>query len=98
MLSDKPVEDSSRGIYSHRLGSQWLVGGASNVGCAVLRQQEFSTDELIELSKGIDPNQDTILDYYPLTKIGERFPENDPNKEPGSLLPPSFFFFSAFKK
>ena len=25
MLSTTPVEDNKRGIYSHRLGSQWLV-------------------------------------------------------------------------
>lgn len=25
MLSTVPVEDNSRGIYSHRLGTQWLV-------------------------------------------------------------------------
>lgn len=38
LLSERPVEDSARGVYSHRLGDRWLVGGASNVGCAVLRQ------------------------------------------------------------
>lgn len=82
MLSDRPVEDSSRGIYSHRIGNQWLVGGASNVGCAVLRQQNFSNVELEKLSDQIDPNSDSPLEYYPLTKIGERFPENDPLKAP----------------
>ena len=82
MLSDIAVEDSNRGIYSHRLGNQWLVGGASNVGCAVLRQEGFSNEELVNLSKDIDPSVDSKLEYYPLTKKGERFPENDPNKEP----------------
>jgi len=38
LLSERPVEDSARGVYSHRLGDRWLVGGASNVGCAILRQ------------------------------------------------------------
>ena len=63
-------------------GNQWLVGGASNVGCAILRQELFSEKELIELSAGIDPMVDSPLEYYPLLKKGERFPVNDPNKEP----------------
>ena len=46
MLSTTRVDDSDRGIYSHRLGDLWLVGGASNVGCAVLRSEGFSNDEL----------------------------------------------------
>ncbi len=44
--------------YTHthtRLGDLWLVGGASNVGCAVLRQQAFSSSEIEALSKNIDP-------------------------------------------
>jgi D-ribulokinase len=82
LLSEKPVEDSTRGIYSHRLGNRWLVGGASNVGCAVLRQEEFSEEELKQLSDAIDPHKDSPLKYYPLTKAGERFPKNDPQKQP----------------
>ena len=42
-------------IGTHRLGAGWLVGGSSNVGCAVLRQQKFSAEEIEELSKDIDP-------------------------------------------
>jgi hypothetical protein len=80
--SEKPVEDSTRGIYSHRLGDRWLVGGASNVGCAVLRQEEFSDDELKDLSCKIDPLVDSPLKYYPLSKMGERFPKCDPKKKP----------------
>ena len=38
-LSEHFAEDASRGVYSHRLGDLWLVGGASNAGCAVLREQ-----------------------------------------------------------
>lgn len=51
---------------SHRLGDLWLVGGASNVGCAVLREQGFSNDELRTLSLDIDPMADSNLKYYPL--------------------------------
>lgn len=87
-LSQAYVEDSSRGVYSHRFPSnddnkaKWLIGGASNVGCAVLRQEQFSNEELVELSKEIDPNSDIDLSYYPLTKPGERFPIADSSKQP----------------
>jgi D-ribulokinase len=102
-LSAVYVEDSTRGIYSHRFPTTimmmqidddqaadqtvekkelWLVGGASNVGCAVLRQQNFTNDELTERSNDIDPDTDSPLQYYPLTKKGERFPTADPYKPP----------------
>jgi len=88
-LSQTYVEDADRGVYSHRFPNfkhpedeAWLVGGASNVGCAILRQLEFSNEELVELSGGIDPMKDSPLEYYPLTKVGERFPVADSNKEP----------------
>jgi D-ribulokinase len=85
-LSAVYVEDSTLGVYSHRFPSQehelWLVGGASNVGCAVLRQQNYSDEELVERSKQIDPATDSELQYYPLTRTGERFPVSDPSKEP----------------
>ena len=76
------MEDASRGIYSHRLGDLWLVGGASNSGCAILRQQGFSDADLIRLSAMIDPYSSSGLDYYPLTGPGERFPTSDPYKQP----------------
>eukprot|EP00979_Chaetoceros_neogracilis_P005975 scaffold1174_cov281-Chaetoceros_neogracile.AAC.6 len=119
MLSRTFVEDSDRGVYSHRFpilsqhkdgndndasftsartnpsisnytspaqaygGEElWLVGGASNVGCAVLRQENFSNEELVDLSKDMDFSTDSALKYYPLTKIGERFPIADGKKEP----------------
>ena len=92
-LSNTYVEDADRGVYSHRFptfseGTEeaWLVGGASNVGCAVLRQLEFSNDELDSLSAEIDPMEDSPLSYYPLAKKGERFPIADSNMEP--LLTP----------
>ena len=34
LLSETRVDDSRYGIYSHRLGDLWLVGGASNTGGA----------------------------------------------------------------
>lgn len=84
MISSTQVDDAAYGVYSHRLGDSWLVGGASNVGCAVLRQEKFSNEELAELSAKIDPASDPPPEfkYYPLTKVGERFPINDPKKAP----------------
>ena len=78
VLSERPVFAPQYGIYSHRLGEQWLVGGASNSGGNVLRQF-FSDAEIIELSRHIDPAADCRLDYYPLLTRGERFPINDPD-------------------
>lgn len=81
LLSSNRVDDSRYGIYSHRLGDLWLVGGASNTGGAVLRK--FFTDaELESLSHDIDAEKESPLDYYPLLKEGDRFPINDPNLPP----------------
>ncbi|NJM45088.1 MAG: FGGY-family carbohydrate kinase [Alkalinema sp. RU_4_3] len=81
LLSDRRVEDSRYGIYSHRLGNLWLVGGASNTGGAVLRKF-FEDGAIAELSGRIDVDRPSGLDYYPLTQPGERFPINDPGLEP----------------
>jgi sugar (pentulose or hexulose) kinase len=81
LLSHSRVDDSRYGIYSHKLGDLWLVGGASNTGGAVLRH--FFTDVELEIySTQIDPAQESLLDYYPLLKKGDRFPINDPNLPP----------------
>jgi xylulokinase len=81
LLSQTPVEQGKYGIYSHRLGDLWLVGGASNTGGAVL-QAFFSTEELEELSRSIPTDRESPLDYYPLIQPGDRFPINDPNLPP----------------
>lgn len=81
LLSQTRVDQSEYGIYSHRLGDYWLVGGASNTGGAVL-QHFFSTAELGQLSQQIDPQQPSPLSYYPLLRPGERFPINDPHLPP----------------
>ncbi len=60
----------------------WLVGGASNVGCAILRKENFSNTELVTLSNDMDVMVDSEVEYYPLTKRGERFPIADSTKEP----------------
>lgn len=86
-LSQKYCEDASCGVYSHRFPvksnkTAWLIGGASNVGCAVLRDQQFTNEELDELSTFIDPSTDSPLEYYPLVNKGERFPVADAERLP----------------
>ena len=81
LLCDRPVNAPQYGIYSHRLGDMWLAGGASNTGGAVLAAH-FSAERLAALTPDLDPETPTGLDYYPLTKPGERFPINDPALQP----------------
>jgi len=81
LLSDTRVDLPARGVYSHRLGDLWLVGGASNAGSAVLRDH-FSDQQLAELSARIDIDHPIGLDYYPLKGQGERFPDPDPQRQP----------------
>ncbi|MDD3884833.1 MAG: FGGY-family carbohydrate kinase [Gallionella sp.] len=80
-LSDTRIEAPEYGIYSHRLGDRWLVGGASNSGAGVLRQF-FDDPQLAELSRHINPATDSPLNYYPLPAPGERFPYADPQLAP----------------
>jgi sugar (pentulose or hexulose) kinase len=76
-LAAEPVTAPEYGVYSHRLGDLWLVGGASNSGGAVLRQF-FDDAEMARLTAALAPDRPTGLDYYPLPAPGERFPVNDP--------------------
>ncbi len=78
LLSKKPVFSPEHGVYSHRLGNQWLAGGASNSGGAVLLQY-FKPEQMTEMTQMLDPGNLTGLDYYPLPAVGERFPVNDPD-------------------
>ncbi len=81
ILSDKPIFAPEYGIYSHRLGEQWLAGGASNSGGNVLLSF-FTAQQISDLSTQINPDVPTGLEYYPLAKAGERFPVSD------AALPP----------
>lgn len=81
LLSDRPVFDPSRGIYSHRIKDMWLPGGASNTGGGVLLSY-FTQDEIGRLEPNLDPSKPTGLDYYPLSRPGERFPVADPDLAP----------------
>ncbi len=81
LLSEQRVEAAQYGVYSHRFGDLWLAGGASNAGGGALRQY-FGDLQIDALSQRIDPTFDSLLDYYPLPRPGERFPINDPNLTP----------------
>jgi sugar (pentulose or hexulose) kinase len=81
MVCDQPVFAPNYGLYSHRIGDHWLAGGASNAGGAALARF-FTTDAIRDISRRIDGNKLTGLDYYPLPAPGERFPINDPAFEP----------------
>jgi sugar (pentulose or hexulose) kinase len=81
LLSARPVLAPDHGIYSHRIGSLWLPGGASNSGGGALAKY-FSPAQLAALSARIDPSIVSGLDFYPLPSAGERFPIAD-----GALLP-----------
>lgn len=81
LLSTVRIDDPAQGVYSHRLGDRWLVGGASNTGGGVLAHY-FTPQQIAALSTAIDPDRPSGLDYYPLLKPGERFPINDPTFPP----------------
>lgn len=77
LLSDQAVFSEPHGVYSHRLGDRWLVGGASNSGGAVLLNH-FTIEQIETMTPLIDTARPTGLKYYPLATTGERFPVNDP--------------------
>jgi sugar (pentulose or hexulose) kinase len=76
---DKPIQ--APGVSCHRVAGRWLVGGASNAGAGILRRF-FSDDQLIELSRQINPAQPSGLALRPSSVIGERFPIDDPQLQP----------------
>lgn len=81
LASDTPINAPEFGVYSHRVGDFWLVGGASNSGGNVVRAL-IGDDRLDQLTRQIDPERKLGLDYYPLLRPGERFPINDPHHLP----------------
>ena len=76
---DKPLKE--KGITTHRVGGEWICGGASNAGCGIL-SKFFSDLEIMELSRQINPSKNTSLNLLPLNSKGERFPINNSNLEP----------------
>ena len=73
LVSAKRVDDSAKGVYSHRLCGSWLVGGSSNLGGWLLRSN-FSDDELVVLTDKIDledaEKESSTPDYYPGVLMG----------------------------
>jgi len=80
LVTERPLFAPSLGIYSHRIGTAWLAGGASNSGGAAIARH-FSLDRIRELSEKMTAEAPTGLDYYPLPGRGERFPRHDPDME-----------------
>ena len=76
---DKPL--LGNGVSNHKLLGNWLCGGASNAGAAILLDF-FNLEYIEELSQQINPNNSTGIDLLPLSRKGERFPINDPDLQP----------------
>ena len=76
---DNPLTGS--GISNHKIFGNWLSGGASNAGGAILLDF-FNKEYIKELSKQINPYKSTGIDLLPLSKKGERFPIDDPHLQP----------------
>ena len=72
MVSRTRVDDSAKGVYSHRLCGDWLVGGASNLGGWLLRSH-FTDDELATLTERMDVERmdsEDVPDYFPGVLMG----------------------------
>tara|TARA_B100000700_G_scaffold183894_1_gene202794 strand:- start:498 stop:1760 length:1263 start_codon:yes stop_codon:yes gene_type:complete len=76
---DQPL--LGKGISNHKILGNWLCGGASNAGAAILLDF-FNLEDLNELSKQINPYKSSGIDLIPLSKKGDRFPIDDPNLKP----------------
>ena len=80
LLSDRPVFSPRHGVYSHRMGDRWLVGGASNSGGKALLRW-LTPVRMAELEPQLRPDRPTGLHWHPLPEPGERFPVADPALE-----------------
>ncbi len=93
MVTSTPIFNSKYGIYSHKLKQNWLIGGASNSGGAVLRNA-YSLTEIEYLNQTLTDisldKLDITTHYYPLNFTGERFPISDPCLNPVMPDQPSF--------
>lgn len=87
VLADDPIFEPAYGVYSQPLDDQWLVGGASNTGGAVLLKF-FDQEQLDELTPQLKPAVSTNLNYYPLFSQGERFPINNPELQSNTMPRP----------
>ena len=75
------VRDPDGVLYSHRSpDGDWLPGGASSVGGAVLAER-FSDRDLGELDRRAQEHEPATIVAYPLVSRGERFPFHAPAAE-----------------
>lgn len=89
LVSATRVDDSAKGVYSHRLCGNWLVGGASNLGGWVLRSN-FSNDEVERLTEELDLEAEREQEEREEGKESVGSPssreERIPDYYPGALL------------
>ena len=81
VISKEPIFSPSSGVYSQPFAEHWLVGGGSNSGGNVLLHY-FTPEQMKTLSRQIDPDIPSGLNYYPLLSPGERFPVCNPKLSP----------------
>jgi D-ribulokinase len=80
-VSTELIRDPAGVVYSHRSpDGNWLPGGASNTGAAVLAQR-FSGRDLDRLSVQAAERKPANTMAYPLAGRGERFPFVAPDAE-----------------
>lgn len=83
------IRDPAGVMYSHRSpDGNWLPGGASSTGAAVLAKQ-FPGRDLDALSEQAAEREPASIIAYPLVSRGERFPFVAPNAEGFVLGDPS---------
>ncbi len=78
-IINNPINE--QGITTHKVSGDWICGGASNAGCGIL-SKFYSDQEIKELSRQINPSNNSFLNLLPLNSKGERFPINNANLEP----------------
>ena len=74
LLCDHPIFAPEFGIYSHRIGSTWLAGGASNTGGKVI-EQFFPRDRLAQLSAGMKPENSHWAELLSASETGRTLPD-----------------------
>ena len=80
-VSAELIRDPAGVVYSHRSpDGNWLPGGASNTGAAVLAQR-FPGRDLNQLSVQAAEREPASIIAYPLVCQGERFPFVAPDAE-----------------
>ena len=67
LYTHQRIEVPAQGLYSHRVGDGWLVGGASNTGGGVLRSV-FTDDQIAALYNQLPLNTRVVL--YPTSTSG----------------------------